>query len=132
MFILLSVNLCWLAKNTVNFISHSLCTDCTGLINTAKLVTDHGFYSLHSAFKSLPGVSYSSATAKRKLLPMPLAAVTLGEPTSGKSEVYLMEAVNGLDYQKLLNFLELKLCNGVMTGLSKEEMKELLSFAKSD
>ena len=83
--------------------SHSLCTECTGLINIAKLVTDHGFYSLPSAFKSFPGVSYSSATAKRKLLQMPLAAITLGEPTSGKSEVYLMEAINGLDYQKLLN-----------------------------
>ena len=43
-----------------------------------------------------------------------------------------MEAVNGLDYHKLLKFLEFKLCNGVMAGLSKEEMKELLSFAQSD
>ena len=40
-----------------------------------------------------------------------------------------MEPVNGLDYYKVPNFLESKLCNGVMTGLSKEEMKEL---AQSD
>ena len=59
--------------------SHSLYTERNGLINTAKLVTDHGFYSRLQIF---PGVSYSSATAKRKLLQMPLAAITLGEPTS--------------------------------------------------
>ena len=113
--------------------NHSLCTECPGLINTAKLVSDHGFYSLSAAFKSsFPDISYSSGTAKRKLLQMPLVAITLGEPSSGKSEVYLMEAVNGLDYQKLINFLESKLCNGVMTGLSKEEMRELLSFVRSD
>ena len=126
-FILVCEEYCRLHHN------HQLCTDCPGLINAAKLVNDHGFYSLSAAFKSsFPNVSYSSFTAKRKLLLMPLAAITLGEPPSGKAEVYLMEAVNGLDYQKLVNFLGSKLCNGVMTGLSKEEMKELLSFARSD
>ena len=105
---------------------------CPGLINAAKLITDHGFYPLSSAFKSsFPSVSYSSATAKCKLLQIPLTAITLGDPASGKSEVYLMEAVQGLDYQKLINFLEQKLCNGVMPGLSKEEVKQLHSFARS-
>ena len=42
-----------------------------------------------------------------------------------------MEAVQGLDYQKLINFLEQKLCNGVMPGLSMEEVKQLLSFARN-
>ena len=110
--------------------NHSLYAESPGLIHSAKLVTDHGCYSLPAAFKSsFPGLSYSSVTAKHQLLQMSLAAIILGEPASGKSEVYLMEPVNGLDYYKVPNFLESKLCNGVMTGLSKEEMKE---FAQSD
>ena len=44
-----------------------------------------------------------------------------------------MEAVSGLDYQKLIIFLESKLFKGVtITSLSKEEVKELLSFTKND
>ena len=79
-----------------------------------------------------PGVTYTSATAKRKLLQMPLVAITLGRPLSGKSEVFLLEAVEGLDYPKLIKFLESKMCKGAMTGLTKQQVKDLLSFAQSD
>ena len=87
----------------------------------AKLISEHGFYSLPAAFKcSSLDVSYLSAQAKRKLLQMPLAAITFGKPASGKLEVFLMEAVNGLDYHIVKHFLESK--RYYMTGLSKEEV----------
>lgn len=97
------------------------CTECTQMIQAAKLVLTHGLCPLSVVFKSsFSYVTYTSATAKCKLLQMPLAAITLGGPASGKSEVYLLEAVEGLDYPHLIKFLESKMCNGVFPGLNKK------------
>ena len=109
------------------------CTECRQMIKAANLIINHGFYPLAVVFRScFPEVTYTSATAKRKLLQMPLAAITLGHPSSGKSEVYLLEAIEGLDYTKLTNFLESKLCKGTMPRLTKQQVRDLLSFAQSD
>ena len=88
---------------------------------------------MSAAFKScFPDVTYSSAIAKRKLLQLPLAAITIGTPSSGRSEVYLMEAIRGLDYRKLIQFLESKMSPGIVPTITKQQMNELLSFAQSD
>ena len=109
------------------------CSECSALIKAANLIADNGFYPMSVAFKScFPNVTYSSAIAKRKLVQLPLAAITIGTPASGKSEVYLMEAVGGLDYRKLIQFLQSKISHGVVPGITKQQMKELLSFAQSD
>ena len=108
------------------------CTECRGMVKAANLI-HFGFYPLSCVFRScFPGVTYSSATAKCKLLKMPLAAITLGSPSSGTSEVYLMEAVQGVDYLKLIEFLESKMSKGMMPGLTKQQVKDLLCFAQSD
>lgn len=79
------------------------CTERTQMIQAAKLVLTHGLCPLSVVFKSsFPDVTYTSATAKRKLLQMPLAAITLGSPASRKPEVYLLETVESLDYLVLL------------------------------
>ena len=92
------------------------CTACSQMIEAANLVLKHGFYPLSSVFRdSFPGITYKSATAKRKLLQMPLAAITLGHPSSGKSEVYLLEAIEGLNYTNLITFLEANRCT-TMSG----------------
>ena len=60
------------------------------MIQAAKLVLTHGFCPLSVVFKSsFLDVTYTSATAKRKLLQMPLAAITLGGPASGKSGLFV-------------------------------------------
>ena len=103
------------------------------MVKAANLIIHFGFYPLSCVFRScFPGVTYSSATAKCKLLKMPLAAITLGSPSSGTSEVYLMEAVQGVDYLKLIEFLESKTSKGMMPGLTKQQVKDLLCFAQSD
>lgn len=102
------------------------------MVKAAKLIIHFGFYPLSCVFRScFPGVTYSLATAKRKLLKMPLAAA-LGSPSSGTSEVYLMEAVQGVDYLKRIEFLESKMSKGMMPGLTKQQVKDLLCFAQSD
>ena len=114
---------------------HHPCSECTGMSRVAELVLEHGFYPLSAAFRSsFPSTSYSSATAKRKVLQMPIAAITIGEPCSGKSEVYLMEAMQGFDYQRLIDLLESTRMQQTSSppNLSKEEMKQLLSFATSN
>ena len=118
----------------LSYHQQSNCSNCANMVKAAKQILSNGFYPLSHVFHScFPGVTYTSATAKRKLLQMPLIAITLGHPTSGKSEVYLMEAVDGLNYSKLIEFIESNTSKGAAPiNLTKSQVKELLSFAQSD
>jgi len=87
------------------------------MVKVANLIIHFGLYPLSCVFRScFLGVTYSLATAKCQLLKMPLAAITLGSPSSGTSEVYLTEAVQGVDYLKLIEFLDSKMSKGTMPG----------------
>lgn len=123
---------CWVFEEYCLRHDQQKCTECRGMVKAANLIIHFGFYPLSCVFRfCFPGVTYSLATAKRKLLKMPLAAA-LGSPSSGTSEVYLMEAVQGVDYLKRIEFLESKMSKGMMPGLTKQQVKDLLCFAQSD
>lgn len=109
------------------------CCDCSQMVKAANLVLDNGFCSLSYVFKCcFPGVTYTSAIAKRQLLQMPLAAITCGDPSSGKSEVILLEAIKGLNYPTIVKLLEEKASEGKFCTMSKQKVNEILSFAQSN
>ena len=63
------------------------------LLHAAEMILmyDH-MYSLRDVFSSsFPGVTYTADNAKRKLLQMPLVAMRLGQPSTGKSKTVVME-----------------------------------------
>lgn len=55
--------------------------------------------TFRSAF---PGVTYHSHSAKCRVLQLPLAALRVGRPESGTSEVYLMDYVPEVNYCHVL------------------------------
>ena len=57
---------------------------------------------------------------------MPLVAIRVGLPSSGRSEIKLMEYLPGIDYKKVLKFLNTKV--SPTTCMSKDELSRLLSF----
>jgi len=79
-----------------------------------------------------PNVTYSSAIAKRRLLHLPLAAITIGKSSSGVAEVYLLEAYKGLNYSKLIEFIESKVTSTSQFSLTKDNIKNLLTLAQSN
>ena len=48
---------------------------------------------------------YHSSHAKQRLLQMLVAVIHVGAPTSGCSELLVMELIQGVDYQKFAYFL---------------------------
>ena len=60
----------------------------------------NGFVLLAKAFRS----AVCSHSAKQRVLRMPLAAIRVGTPESGISEVYLFELIQGVDYHQFLHF----------------------------
>lgn len=69
------------------------------MIEVGKLVFDHGLIPLSEVFRyCFPNGTYTSAKAKRRLLQLPLATTTLNSCGNGKAEIYLLEALKGLDY----------------------------------
>lgn len=80
---------------------------------------------------SLPKSCISTHT---RLLQMLLAAVRLGEPSTGYAEVQLMEFIPGVDYIKIFHFL--RRCPSKLSGctpsISKQELSSLLRLAQSD
>ena len=76
--------------------------------------------------------TYTSAKAKHRLLQLPLAAITLNSCSNGKAELYLLEALKGLNYAKLNEFIESKMNSKNHSDFTKEDMKHLLTLAQSD
>ena len=109
--------------------------DCSGMIAAAEKILKEGICSLSSVYRTaFPNLTYQPTQAKRKLLQMPLAAVRLGEPSSGRAEVQLMELIPGVNYIKILHFLTgcPRKQGGCTPSMSKQELKHLLSLAQSD
>ena len=65
---------------------------------------------------------------------MPIAALRLGEPSSGFAEVQLMEYIPGIDYLNIHHFLRgcPTIRGGCTPSMTKEELKHLLGLAQSD
>ena len=112
------------------------CSECASLVTAARILQRERICPLSYVFRAVyPGLAYSSAKAKQKLLKIPLACIRVGSPASGTSELLLMERIVGTDYLKIH-----QLCNAnteyaahtVSNGLSKAHVKQLLSLAQSD
>ena len=105
---------------------------CHAMIKAGKILLTRGLAPLSEAFKvCFPDVTYTSAKAKRRLLQLPLAAITISTSINGNAEVYLLEALNSLDYTKLIEFIESKMGTKSHSPFSKEDMKHLLTLAQS-
>lgn len=76
--------------------------ECDSLIAAAKMIQREGISSLSSVFKAVfPGKTYRSEAAKQRLLKIPLACIRVGNPSSGLSELLLMESIRGANYEKI-------------------------------
>lgn len=112
------------------------CFECRSLVRAGQMILSDGICSLAQVFKTaFPCIDYHSSHAKQRLLQMPVAVFRVGAPTSGRSELLVMELVQGVDYQKLALFLNAR-CSPTSTkatpNLTKCELKQLLSFSQSD
>ena len=103
------------------------------------MVLDSGFVPLSSFFRAaFPGVTYNAGIAKERILKMPLATICIGKPSSGKSQVYVMEYMHGLNYNNVPCLLEhvgdlQKTAHASTTiSINREEVDELLKIATSD
>ena len=75
------------------------CEQCPRMIKAAQIVLEKGICTLSSVFHAaFPNVTYTSYYAKQRLLKLPLAAVCVLEPSSGRSAIYVMELIVGVDY----------------------------------
>lgn len=65
---------------------------------------------------------------------MPLAAMCFGDPSSGKSEVYVTELITGVDYVKLRHFITMYISNSKTPTLSitEDHLRQVLSLAQND
>ena len=55
------------------------CIECSLLISVAQNILEHGFILLKEAFQMCsPGVTYTSAYARRKVLQLPLSVIGVG------------------------------------------------------
>ena len=67
-----------------------------------NVTLEEGIVTLKHVFTTIsPSITYHTINAKRRLLQMPLVAICL----QYSKELYLMEKVDGLDYEKLVKFL---------------------------
>ena len=108
---------------------------CTALLSIAKSILENGFVLLAKAFRSaFLNVTYHTENAKCRVLKMPLAALRVGCPKSGMSEIYLFEYSKGLNYQQflwLLNSFHLEKTTKRLS-MTKQQLRNVLSLAKSD
>ena len=104
------------------------------MLAAAEMVLNKGIVPLSLVFRTtFPNVTYSATTAKRRLLQMPLIAMSIGEPHSGKSQVYVMEYIHGINYRSVAQFLEASgLSHTACPNISKQELQKLLAMAQSD
>ena len=64
---------------------------------------------------------------------MPLVVLRIGEPYSGKSQIYVMEYIHEMNYIGLVQFLETSgMSHTPHPAISKEDLKKLLAIAQSD
>lgn len=76
------------------------------MIKAARLIQAEGICSLSIVFHAaFPDTSYNTAFAKQRLLRMLIVAIRIGLPSSGISDVKLMEFIPGVYYIKVHKFL---------------------------
>jgi hypothetical protein len=74
------------------------CGPCKGLVKAGEIILANGISELPLVFRTaFPGITYSSQHAKQRLLRMPLVAIRVGLPSSGRSEIKLMEYLPGIE-----------------------------------
>lgn len=106
--------------------NHTHC-DCRLMIQAAEIVMREGIICLSTVFKTVfPLVTYHPYNARRRLLKLPLVAFRLSK------ELYLMEKVAGFDYNSLMDFLNSKVNVQNSPGMTKDELRSLLSFVKGE
>ena len=88
----------------------------------------------HKLSGKLPNVTYHTSNAKGRVLRMPLAAIRVGLPSSGVSEIYLFEYIQGVNYrhfQCLLNAFHLEKTTKKLS-MTKQQLKSVLSLAQNE
>ena len=74
------------------------CGNCNSLIYVANQVLCERYITLPEAFRKVsPQVKYDTSKARRKLLPMPLVTIRVGNPDLGYSFILLLERYWGVD-----------------------------------
>ena len=97
---------CWVRRLHCSS-THSNCTECSSMLIAADMILTEGIVPLSLVFRTaFPDVTYSAACAKTRLLQMPLVALRIGEPHSGKSQIYVMEYIHGINYIGIAHFRE--------------------------
>ena len=115
---------------------NQLCINCTGMLQVAMKVLNHGYCTLPDAFKVVsPNIAYNAERARRKLLHMPLVSVRVGQSESGQSKTLLLEFFSQVDYTKMslvINSMAKFVQGSDRLGIEKSTLQALLSMAQSD
>ena len=110
------------------------CAKCSRLVNAAHVILQCGICSLSYVFRTVfPDINYTPKQARCRLLQLPLAAIRIGEPSSGCSDIKVMELLPDLDYRKFKKFIGLFIQQSGTTkpSMTKDCFRLLLSFAQS-
>ena len=109
------------------------CTKCDRLLQAAQIILDNIICSLSFVFKSVyPESTYNSEAAKSRILQLPVVAVRIGSPSSGISEISVMEHMSGVDYVKLRTILSVNpKAMSTKPAMTKEDVQHILSFAQN-
>ena len=116
-------------------LNHKSSCSCSALVSVAQNVLQNGFVLLSEAFRlAFPTVTYHSHNAKHRLLQLPLVALRIGSPESGKSEIFLFEHFPGINYRQFLHLFNAFHTEKYSQNLtfSKQQLKDILSIAQND
>ena len=124
-----------LQENTYCDINYSDCkAGCSSMIQAAQMVLDGCIVPVSVVFKkAFPVSTYLSSNAKRRLLQMPLAALCISKSVH-QSDLYLMEKIDGFNYDKLVEILRLKAVQMIDkgNGISRDELKQLMAITQTE
>ena len=82
------------------------CSECPAMIKVPQIVLDKGIVPMAEVFRTaFTSVTYHSLNAKRHLLQLPLVAFHVSNTNNGNSELYVIEKIEGVDYEALGCFL---------------------------
>ena len=112
------------------------CITCQKFISVALLILKDGLCLLPDAFNIVsPDIKYTTEKARRKLLQMPLIAITIGNAASGKSFTILLEYCRNVDYfrmHSIINRIVGMLEEQKSISLDRDHVRMLLQLAESN
>ena len=112
-------------------VTHKNCQECALLSQAAQMVIIEGICSLSALFKEcFPHVKYQATHAKNQVLKIPLACIRVGNPSDGTSQLLVTAFVNGFDYLKLREILNMKFTSAPSL-FTKQDMNSLLLLGQS-